>query len=63
MTSASSASSTPPLPNRITSCFAQEYELSVPHWLMRMSCDCLLIGRSVVPKPRRWMYFCASVTQ
>ncbi len=42
---------------------SQEKELSAPHWLMRMSCDSLFTGRSVVPKPRLWMYFCASVTQ
>ena len=50
MTSASSASSTPPLPKRTTSCLSQEYELSIPSWLIRMSCDSLLTGSPRRPK-------------
>ena len=40
ITSASSASSTPPLPKRIWSLGASvANELSTPHWLMRTACD------------------------
>ena len=63
ITSPSSASSTPPLPNLSMSFLSHEKELSAPHWLMRMSCDSMFTGRSVEPKPSDWMYFCAAVTQ
>ena len=42
---------------------SQEKELSAPHWLIRSPADSLFTGRRVVPKPRVWMYFWASVTQ
>ena len=40
-----------------------EYELSIPIWSMRMSCDSSFTGRRVTPKPRLWMYLWAVVTQ
>ena len=38
-------------------------ELSAPNWLIRTRWGPLSIARRVLPKPRLWMYFCASVTQ
>ena len=64
ITSASSASSTPPLPKRSSSLgWSVSNELSAPDWLIRTACGRLSIARRVTPKPRLWMYFCASVTQ
>ena len=57
MTSASSASSTPPLPSVIVSLPVPSLkkELSPPNWSMRSSCWRLFTAGRVEPKPSDWM--------
>jgi hypothetical protein len=52
MTSASSASSTPPLPNVMSVFVSRKNELSPPNWLMRTATCRRLTAGSVEPKPR-----------